>query len=313
MPKIEVEEIGFKDYGKCLKITNGIVEAVVTLDIGPRVIRFAFKGGENFFHEDLKQESFVSGEPLEAIFGKGSKWLLYGGHRLWLSPEDMPMSYYPDNEPVQYKRTKNGFEFISPAQRINDVQYKIELIMPENKPGITVNHFATNTGGRTIKRSPWAITAMKRSGLEVIPQPLNNTGLLPNRNISLWPVSDMSDERIYWGKKYITLKQETDIKSSFKFGINNTRGWAAYFVNNGMFVKQYYHNPDGCYPDKDVSYETFTNNYSIEMETLGEFVDITPGSTVFHSEEWTLVDNVERPEPNDEITLDTLVKLYIEK
>ena len=30
----------FKDYGKCLCISNGVIEAYVTIDIGPRIIRF---------------------------------------------------------------------------------------------------------------------------------------------------------------------------------------------------------------------------------------------------------------------------------
>ncbi|MFO7161126.1 MAG: hypothetical protein DIU81_006550 [[Clostridium] cellulosi] len=313
MSKIKAEQIEYKNFGKCLRITNGKIEAVVTLDVGPRILRFAFVGGENFFHEDIDRESCTCGEPLEAVFGKGSKWFIYGGHRLWLSPEDMPMTYYPDNEPVNYNIIDGGVELIPPAQRVNDVQYRIQFIMSEDKPQATVNHFITNVGGSTIKRAPWAITVMRRGGMEVIPEPINNTGLLANRVLSLWPYSDMSDDRIYWGKKYITMRQDTSVSSAFKFGINNNRGWAAYFVNNGMFLKRYNHNQSGNYPDNGVSFETFTNNQILEMETLGELVDITPGGTAFHSEEWTLIDNVECPAPNDEVTLDTLVKLYIEK
>jgi hypothetical protein len=313
LAKINVEKISFKNYGQCLKITNGIIEAVVTVDFGPRVIKLSFVGGENFFHEDIEQENTVDGEPLEAIFGKGSKWFLYGGHRLWLSPEDMPLTYYPDNDPVEYKNIPGGVELLAPPQAVNDMQYRIELVMSEDKPVVSVKHYATNVGGVTKKKAVWPVTVMRRGGLEVVPQPTNNTGNLANRVLALWPYSDMSDERVYFGKKYITMRQDTDIKSAFKFGINNDRSWAGYFVNNGMFVKKYNHNPNGNYPDFGVSYETYTNNLVLEMETLGELVDITPGSTASQSEEWLLIDKVERPAANDEITLDTLVDLYIEK
>jgi hypothetical protein len=313
MSKIEIEKISFKNYGQCLRITNGIIEAVVTIDIGPRVIRFAFVNGENFFHEDIKRENVTSGEPLDAVFGKGSKWFIYGGHRMWLSPEDMPLSYYPDNEPVQWNKIPGGVELIPPAQRVNDMQYRIELVMATDKPSMSVRHFATNVGSVTKNKALWVLTVLRRGGMEVVPQPLNNTGLLANRVLSLWSYSDMSDDRIYWGKKYITMRQDTGIKSAFKFGINNDRGWAIYLVNNGMFVKKYNHDPNGNYPDYGVSFETYTNNLILEMETLGELVDITPGSTSSHSEEWSLIDKVERPAANDEVTLDTLVNLYIEK
>lgn len=313
MSGIKIEKIDFKNYGRCLRISNGIVEAVATLDIGPRIIKFSFAGGENFFHEDIKRESSVKGEPLDAFFGKGSSWYIYGGHRLWVSPEDMPTSYYPDNEPVRYEKIENGVALIPPAQRVNNIQYRIEFVMSPDKPAARVSHYVTNLGARTMKRAPWAITVLRRGGMEVIPQPLNDTGLLSNRILVLWPYSDMSDDRIYWGKKFITMRQDTGISSAFKFGINNDRGWAAYLINNGMFIKQYDHNPEGKYPDGGVSFETYTNNLILEMESLGELVDITPGGTAFHSENWTLIDNVERPDADDEITLDTLVKLYIEK
>jgi hypothetical protein len=310
---IKIEKINFKNYGQCLKITNGIIEAVVTIDIGPRIIRFAFVNGKNFFHEDIERESFTTGEPLEAIFGKGSKWSIYGGHRMWLSPEDMPLSYYPDNDPVRWNKISGGVELIPPAQRVNDVQYRIELVMSPDKASMCVRHYVTNLSSSTKNNAIWALTVLRRGGMEVVPQPLNNTGLLSNRVLSLWSYSDMSDERVYWGKKYITMRQDTDIKSAFKFGINNDRGWAGYFVNNGMFVKKYSHNPNGTYPDNGVSFETYTNNLILEMESLGELVAITPGSTSSHSEEWSLIDKVERPAANDEVTIDALVNLYIEK
>ena len=32
----------YKDYGKVVAITNGVIEAYVTVDIGPRIIRFGY-------------------------------------------------------------------------------------------------------------------------------------------------------------------------------------------------------------------------------------------------------------------------------
>lgn len=310
---IRIEKITYKNFGHCLKLTNGIIEAIVTIDIGPRVIKFAFVDGENFFHEDIERKAVLTGEPLEAIFGKGCSWYNYGGHRMWLSPEDMPLSYYPDNDPVQWNKIPGGVELIPPAQRVNDVQYRFELIMAPDKASMTVRHYATNLSSNTKNNAIWALSVLHQGGLEIVPQPLNNTGLLSNRMLSLWSYTDMSDDRVYWGKKYITLRQDTEIQSAIKFGINNDRGWAAYLVNNGMFVKKYNHNPNGNYPDNGVSYETYTNNLILEMESLGELVPITPGSTASHSEEWMLINNVERPDAKDEVTIDALAKLYIEK
>ena len=307
-----IDRLIYKNFGECLKLSNGLVEAIVTIDIGPRIIYFGLPGGENLLHEDIDRDSSISGDILEAVFGKGSKWFIYGGHRLWMSPEDMPLSYYPDNDRVVYNEIPFGVELIPPAQRVTDFQYRIEVLLSPDKPSLSVKHYVTNISDITKRRAVWAISVLSRGGLEVVPQPTNDTGLLANRVLSLWPYSDMSDDRVHWGKKYITLRQDPSATQAFKFGINNLRGWAAYFNHGDMFVKKYTNNPGGSYPDFGTSFETYTNNFFLEMESIGELVNITPHSTVFHGEEWSLVKDVERPAPDDEEAIDKLVQLYIE-
>jgi hypothetical protein len=313
MKNTKIEKISYANYGDCVRLSNGVIEAIITLDCGPRIIRFSFIGKENFMFEDIDRVVSNKSEAVKAVFGEGSEWYIYGGHRMWLSPEDMPLSYYPDNEKVICNEIKNGVEIIAPIQRVNEVQYRFEITMNAEKPKLDIKHYVTNTGCNTRTNSIWCLTVLGKGGLEVIPQPLYDSGLLANRVLSLWPYSDMSDERVYFGKKYITLKQDENISSAFKLGINNIRNFAAYFNYGSLFIKKYNCNPEGKYPDYGTSFETYTNNHFIEMETLGELIDITPGSTSFHSEQWELVDKVARPDGKDEVTIDALVKVYIEK
>ena len=58
------------------KLSNGVVELVVTADVGPRILFYGFRNGENQFHE-VKEDAGKNG---------GSEFRLYGGHRLWVSP-----------------------------------------------------------------------------------------------------------------------------------------------------------------------------------------------------------------------------------
>ena len=309
---IKMERHFYKNFGECLKLTNGLVEAIVTIDFGPRIIYFGLPNGENLFNEDTNRDGSVSGSIIDAVYGSGSNWFSYGGHRLWLSPEDMPLTYYPDNERVIFNEIPFGVELIPPAQRVTDFQYRIEIIFSTDKPQISVKHFITNIGETTKRRAAWAISVLSQGGLEVIPQPLGDTGLLANRVMSLWSYADMSDERVYWGKRYITLRQNPANENKFKFGINNLRGWAAYFNHGGLFIKKYVNNPSGIYPDYGTSFETYTDKNFLEMESLSELIDITPHSTIFHGEEWTLIKDVARPAPNDEDAIDKIVKQYIE-
>ena len=65
-----------------MEISNGTVKALVTVDIGPRVIYYGVKG-MNIMHEDVDRLTNKGGEFFDKNFKEGEKWYLYGGHRIW--------------------------------------------------------------------------------------------------------------------------------------------------------------------------------------------------------------------------------------
>ena len=105
-----MEFINYKTYGKCAKLSKGGKTMLVTVDLGPRVIFYGMDGGENIFYEDEKDLINKGGEFFDKnLAGKGI-WHIYGGHRLWKSPEYID-TYYPDNSPRQYlgRRRQRNF------------------------------------------------------------------------------------------------------------------------------------------------------------------------------------------------------------
>ena len=48
---VKVDKIEYKGWKNCYRVTNGEIELIVTGDVGPRVIRFGFVGGQNLFKE----------------------------------------------------------------------------------------------------------------------------------------------------------------------------------------------------------------------------------------------------------------------
>ncbi len=87
-----MEKVQYSNYGECYRLSNGTVEVLVTLDMGPRIIAYKFEGGTNILGE-LSLETVVKTDLGE--------WRPIGGHRLWHAPEHMPRSYVPDNSPVK--------------------------------------------------------------------------------------------------------------------------------------------------------------------------------------------------------------------
>lgn len=306
MSKVEISQVKDENFGTCMRLTNGIVELLVTIDFGPRVISFSRVGMENVFFQDTKKAAL--GEPQE-IYG-GDVVKCYGGHRLWASPEVLPRCYYPDNFPVTCTEIENGMEFAAPVEKENNIQKIMRISLEEDNPSVQVEHVIKNCGVWEIELAPWCITQVASGAKEIIPIPNRETGLLMNRSLSFWDYTDMTDERVYWGKDYITLTQNPSIANPFKIGLNNEAGWGAVFNKGQLFIKFYSPVVDGLYPDNGCSYESYTNGEMLEVETLGEFVILSPEDSVTHIEEWELYEEKEVP-TNDEKEIKALMSKYI--
>ncbi len=298
----------YENYGRCVKISNGTIEAYVTVDVGPRIIRFAYCGGENVLFNDLDRRSVNGGEAYDRYFYEGAKWYLYGGHRLWITPESAPETYYPDNDEVAFEYTENGAVFTPCEQLGNKIQMQTELEMSENSNDMRIIHRVTNTGDKNRQFALWGVTVMNRGGLEIIPQNTDDTGLLPNRKITLWPYTNVTDERFYFGKKYMTVRQNPHAKpGAFKMGSDNTNGTAAYLHGDDLFVCRYDYIKDGEYPDGGVSFETYTNSLVLELETLSVIHDKAPGETAEYEIRWSLEKYSKPTDGRDENALDALM------
>src|ERR1039458_5860002 len=77
---VKIDKIDYRGWANSWRMSNGEVEVVVTGDVGPRVMRYGFAGGQNFFKE-LARQMGKTGE---------ATWQPRGGHRVWIAPEDGP-------------------------------------------------------------------------------------------------------------------------------------------------------------------------------------------------------------------------------
>jgi hypothetical protein len=104
----------------------------------------------------------------------------------------------------------------------------------------------------------------------------------------MWAYTDLSDPRWKFTKKYLMLRQDPANSNADKIGLFNRHTWAAYVLNGEAFVKQAEADPARTYPDFGCSFETFTSNEFLEIETLGPLTKVPPGQTLEHVERWSL-------------------------
>lgn len=287
-----IRKMEYKGWKNCIELSNGIVDLIATTDVGPRIIRFGFQGKENEFFEYPDQVGTTGGD----------EWKLYGGHRLWHSPESMPRTYEPDNSQISWEKKLNGVALSQPVEPWTQIKKDMEVTLSPESPTVTVLHRLTNKGAWPVELALWALTVAAPGGKEIIPQITKDTGLLPNRMLSLWPYTKMNDNRVYWGEKFIMLRQDKNAEAAFKIGLPNEEGWAAYANHGHLFVKQFPYVEEAIYPDYSASsYETYTNNLMLEMESLSPIVFLEPDDYIEHTEVWTLYDNIKVPETEKEV------------
>lgn len=289
MDKPETTEINYNDHGKCLRLTNGIIDIIATLDKGPRIIRYGYVDQRNQLCEYAPLSVDVDGD----------KWNLVGGHRLWHCPEKYPRTYIPDNTPVIYRKTKDGAVIYKPSDPWVNIDKELEISLSLDESTITLDHKLTNRNAWPVELAVWALTVMDKGGVSVVPliDRISHftDGVKGSNLILLWSYSRMDDSRVHWGNKYIMLTQDSNIKTNFKFGISNEDGWAAYINEGDMFIKTFQYINDAQYPDRGINYESFVNDFMLEMETLSPLKKLEPGDHIIHKETWRIIQGVTLP------------------
>lgn len=304
MSGVILREKTYGQYGKCIELSNGTVDLLTTVEIGPRIIRYGFIGCQN---------EFCDNAPL-TLNVENDEWRLIGGHRLWHSPEAFPRTYAPDNDSVDWEKIENGIRVTSKVQQWVQIKKVMDITLSPTDSKVRILHKLINNNAWPVELAVWSSSVMASGGKEIIPQPQNKShfsdGFKGARVIALWSYAKMNDPRVYWGDKYITLRQDKNISANIKFGISNEDGWAAYINNSHLFVKKYAHDRNAKYPDGGVSYETFACDFMLEMESLSPLVLLEPDKEATHVEEWKLIDEINIP-TNDEQQIDEIVDKYI--
>lgn len=282
MAEVKMEKKEYGGWPNCVWLSNGQVEVVITTDVGPRIIRYGFVGGQNLLNE------------YKDLMGKtgGDEWRIYGGHRLWHAPEAKPRTYWPDNSPVKHEWNGSTLRITQDTEHSTGIQKQMEITLAADSSKVTILHRLTNRNEWDVKLAPWALTVMAKEGRAIYPQEkfiAHTDYLLPARPLTLWHYTDMKDPRWTFGTKYIQLRQDPKAKTPQKVGFKNAPGWGAYVLKGDVFVKRFTYTDGGEYVDYGCNTETFTNEDMLEIESLGPLTNLSAsGGSVEHTEDWYL-------------------------
>lgn len=282
----QFEKISYGGWKHCLKLSGDGLELVVTLDVGPRVIRLGTVGGQNLFKEFDDQMGKTS----------ANEWMSFGGHRLWHAPEVFPRTYSPDFEPVDHTWKDNVLKLIQKTEPETGIQKEIEICI-QNK-AVQLTHRLTNRNPWAVELAPWCLSVMAAGGRLIAPQEgfiPHPDMLTPARPLVLWYFTRMNDPRFTWGDRLIQVREDSRINSKQKIGIRNTLGWAAYELGSDLFIKFVPIISTAKYPDMGCNFEFFTMPGFLEVESLGPLVNLEPNSSIEHIEKWWVIPGSKLP------------------
>lgn len=148
------EEVSHDRYGDCVRVSNGMVEVLVTVEVGPRVIRYGFVGRGNIFCENADMIVDV----------RDDNWKMRGGHRLWHSPESKPRSYIPDNDLVDWHKTGRGIKVEQRVEPWTQIKKEMEVELFSDSSEVEVTHKVTNMNAWPVELAAWGISVMAQGG-----------------------------------------------------------------------------------------------------------------------------------------------------
>lgn len=282
-----MEKISYLGLPNCYKLSNGTVEAIVTSDVGPRILRYNFTGAENILGE-------TPDATMTTELGDFKPW---GGHRLWVAPEAKPRSYAPDNSPLKVAlEGEREIRVTAPTEAATGIEKEMRVALDAEGSGLSVRHKITNRNLWAIEAALWGLTIMRGGGTAIFPQEPYiswDDYLLPARPLVLWHYTDLTDARWSIGKQFIRLNTDERAGHPQKIGMMNKQGWAAYQIETTIFLKRFAYEENASYPDYGCNCETYTAGDFIEVESLSPLSHLEPGASAEHLEHWRLFRDVE--------------------
>lgn len=310
MERVTIVREPFRGWQDTYRVANGLVEARVVTEIGPRILELRPSGGESLFHL-RDDEAGGRGEPV---------WRFRGGWRLWLAPERRETTYALDNAPCAVSRPDaRTLEIVGPPQPEASVRKEVVITIDADRPRIAIESRVRNVGATSVTYALWTLAVMQPGGRAFVPLDVGPPEAFDSvRRLILWSYTRMRDRRYRFGDRLVEVDHrvvpalaETVVAAGTaagnaatsrradesKIGVDATAGWAAYLHGDTLFVTRA-HVEAGPRPDGGATLEVYSSREFVELEHLGVSTVIAPGAAASLREEWWLLTGVTLP-PSD--------------
>jgi len=288
MAHTEIVKEEFHSWPNTYRLSNGLVEARVVTDVGPRIMDFHAAGGANLLYV-RQSEAGKHGE---------DAWVQRGGWRLWIAPERRETTYALDNSPcVAAVVGDTTLRVMGPAQPAAGIQKQIDVTLDPGEPRLRITSHIKNVSDHSLTYAAWSLPVLRAGGRAFVPQDVGSlTAFDAVRRLLLWSYTTFADPRYHFGDRLIEINH-TKVKppppaqsgrhdDESKIGVDSAQGWAAYLLDGTLFLKRFPHNATAQYPDGGATIEVYSSHEFLELEHLGPLTTIAPGDEIVLPEDW---------------------------
>jgi len=323
MAEVQIVKESYHGWPNTYRLSNGLVEARVVTDIGPRIMDFHHTGGANLLYL-RESEAGKSGEPA---------WVQRGGWRLWIAPERTETTYVPDNAGCEVEVLDGSkgssdlgarsdpsgsgpgkplpaagptLRVTGQAEPASGIQKQVDVSLPPGEPRLRITSRIKNITEHALTYAAWSLPVLRPSGRAFVPFDVGPlTAFDATRRLLLWSYTRFADPRYVFGDRLIQIDhrrvtpppkgQPGRRDDESKIGVDSAQGWAAYLLDGTLFLKRFPHDPKGQYPDGGATVEVYSSHEFLELEDLGPLTTVGPGEEIVLPEDWWLFPGVQIP------------------
>ncbi len=281
---MKVERTRFDNHDG-VEVRTAEFSLIAVADCGPRIAFLGRTGGANL----------LLWEPGKYTRGD---WDLRGGHRVWSTTplaDECENTYRPDNQPCELRIEKGKCTLLGAEDPISRTRRGFS-VEPMNDNLFKIDNFIVNTSDMLCAGGVWALTCtLPTAGCRYA---------VPVGDGSSWDTFTMvffrqwaghgahsfEDGQIRVGKDQVTIEPA---------GLENKRMLQAHkgiiamsdAQNDLTFGKKTVYDRNARYPlGANLAFYVGTDNFMVEMETMGPERTLKPGEELHHVEWWSLTD-----------------------
>ena len=260
-----IRQIPFGGWKNCIQISNTVFDAVITTEVGPRIVRYGKVGGPNL----LWLDEFTTGSTEET-----KTWRAYGG-RSFDTCVGGEKRLVPENVPVAYTLTEDAIVFDPINQNGLEKQIKIRMC---RRGGLEINQMVTNKGEANAAVAILGGTMMPGGGMYYLPGQISEGHHRP--------------EVLYKGNSTPILTRE-ETCDEYRICATSTAVWCGVFNRGSLLMITC---PEDKKAEENLSLDV-TPRYA-RLEICSPEKKLKPGDSLTQTEVWNIFPDIPLPESN---------------